>query len=120
MGPPPARGVGAQGLTGPFWSSALSDPQGGGLSRGLPSEPFTQEGLSQPEAGAPGIFVLASVDFSVPSHQPSAISFLCFHIFIMTSGLPCGPAATTPCSQGARVRSLVSTSHIPLKPSAAR
>ena len=78
VGPPPAWGVGAQGLKGPFWSSALSDLQGGGLSRGPPSKPFTQEGLSQPEAGAPGIFVLASVDFSVPSHQPNPICFLCF------------------------------------------
>ena len=78
VGPPPAWGGGAQGLTGPFWSSALSDLQGGGLSRGPPSEPFTQEGLSQPEAGAPGICMLASVDSSVP--PPPAQSHL-FPVF---------------------------------------
>lgn len=57
--------------------------QGGGLSRGLPSEPFTQKGLTQPEAGVPGIFVLASVDFPFPPTSPIP-SVSCFHIFIMT------------------------------------
>ena len=90
-------GRGSLGVTGLSGHQPYQILQGGGLGRGLPSEPFTQKGLSQPEAGAPGILVLASVDFLFPPASPIP-SVSCFHIFIMTQGLSCGPAATTPCS----------------------
>ena len=66
----------AEGFTGTSWPSALDlqilaypnlKGEGEVWKWRLPFETFTQEGLSQTEAGAPGIFVLGSASFSVPS-----------------------------------------------------